>query len=276
MRDPAPIRCSVLLLAVVTLCAAGPASALPELFTQATGSGCATVVGTISATLGPCVDSGLTIQTRAAAGFGHLEAFNSVTGNSTGPPAGGAGGTANAWYRDTITFHNAALTGTPGTVTFIFGITGSMSTNIPSGDFSAAILLQLSQFDAPFQSQTVVQSFLAPPSSIGFDGPVASAPMNIVWGTPIDLQTQIQLLTGVPAGFLGPVAISLNFEGSLNLDSIEAMDQVGNPVAFTASGDSGTSYPAVPEPAEAILVLVGAAAVSRFGSAGTPAAGRRN
>ena len=91
-------------MALAAALLAAPASALSELKSIVTGSGCADVSGSTSAILGPCVDSGLTLEARATAAFGHLEAFYKVSGTSTGPAAGGAGGNVFVSYRDTITF----------------------------------------------------------------------------------------------------------------------------------------------------------------------------
>jgi hypothetical protein len=264
MRGLVPLRYAAPLLAAVALCAAAPAGALSELSSQVTGEGCAGVSGSTSATLGPCVISGLSSEARAAAAFGHLEAFYKISGTSTGTPAAGVGGNVFVSYRDTITFQpmNPSLNGTAGTVTFTFGLSGTVSTTIPAGTFSAFARLTVENQNAPFQTATPVNAFFAPPSSLTFDAPFTTTPMDIVWGVPVDFKTQITLGTGVPAGFVGPLLIVLDFEGSLNLDSIEGLDESGGAVAFSVSSESGTEYPGVPEPSEAVLLLVGAIALA--------------
>ena len=157
---------------------------------------------------------------------------------------------------------NPALNGTAGTVTFTFGLNGTVSTTIPAGNVSALARLTVEKKDAGFQSAIPVNAFFAPPASLTFAAPVTTTPFDIVWGAPVEIWTQIFLGTGVPAGLVGPVLIVLNFEGSLNLDSIEGLDESGGAVAFSVSSESGTEYPGVPEPSEAVLFLVGAIALA--------------
>ena len=63
MRDPASFRPAALLLAALSLCAAAPAGAIPELSSLVIGVGCGgTDNGTTSAAVGPCVVAGLTVE----------------------------------------------------------------------------------------------------------------------------------------------------------------------------------------------------------------------
>lgn len=223
---------------------------------------------------------------RASADFGTLRAFGRFDGLGQHTGTISVGAKASASFQDTFFINDAALNGSPGTVSipldFAWSVIGA-STYPPGTGFSADNQFSV-RFFAPNGSQTIASFFREQFDTSGSLGQTASTQVaGIFNGMPFTFQPTVNVnfifgeaIKVVARLDIGISATDFSHTGITSLFGIDdaghsaywggfasVVDGNGQPVtSYSVSAASGVDWsqsfvPSIPEPASAALLLAG-------------------
>jgi hypothetical protein len=194
----------------------------------------------------------------ANADYGHLgvqttSQYGSVDDRLTIPQTSNSALSVST-FSDTFTIDDAALNGTPGTITFVFAVEGRLTAN--------GLALGTDPIDVRAAARLDVSAAGSTPQQIRLLGSaiIVSQPVSFVFGAPFAFSASLigtSTILGGPPGF-GYSDVS--FLHTANFGGMEVFDASFNPVTdFTFSAESGTQYQTEPVPEPATLPLVATA-----------------
>lgn len=254
--------------ALIVLTTAGSASAAPQLYAQANGTGTyqtqTLASGTASAaSTNSYISSGVPFfhEESAAAAFGILRASVEASAGSNG---GGDGtfGNAIARFEDDFLFTAEGMEGESGLYTFLVDVDGTLSSNYLTAplyeDSQAYAYASLSvlQNGSGVYSATMYEYANGATTGTNFlDAPV-SISVPFIFGTPFTLRVGLQVQTTAYALFGGESVA--DFDHTLVWGGVASVTSGGNPVTgYSLSSTSGTNYLSpIPEPTSAALIVL--------------------